>query len=41
MPRTNTKQKGNHFDKADYHVPYYTTAFFNPGGDKKDNKEDT
>ena len=40
MPRVTTKQKGNRFDKADYHVPYYTTAFFNPGSDKKDDKED-
>jgi hypothetical protein len=39
MPRTTTKQKGNRFDKADYHVPYYTTAFFNPGKDD-DNEED-
>ena len=40
MPRTNVKQKGNRFEKTDYHIPYYTTAFFNPGGDKKDEDED-
>ena len=40
MPRVTTKQKGNRFDIADYHVPYFTTAFFNPGSDKKDDEED-
>ena len=40
MPRVTTKQKGNRFDKADYHVPYYTTAFFNPGKEGKDEDED-
>ena len=40
MPRVTTKQKGNRFDKADYHVPYYTTAFFNPGLEKKDDSEE-
>ena len=43
MPRVITKQKGNRFDKADYHVPYFTTAFFNPSSERNgdDNKEST
>lgn len=40
MPRVNNKQKGNRFDKADYHIPYYTTAFFNPGTEKKEDGEE-
>ena len=40
MPKTNAKQKGNRFEKTDYHIPYYTTAFFNPGRDTKDDEED-
>ena len=40
MTRTTTKQKGNRFDKTDYHIPYYTNAFFNPSGDKKEEEEE-
>ena len=39
MPRVITKQKGNRFEKADYHVPYFTTAFFNPSSEKKDDDD--
>ena len=39
MPRVMTKQKGNRFDKADYHIPYFTTTFFNPGKEDKDNED--
>ena len=34
------KQKGNRYDKADYHIPYYTTAFFNPGKEKKEDEDE-
>ena len=40
MPRVVTKQKGNRFEKVDYHIPYYTTAFFNPGSEQKDEGEE-
>ena len=29
----NKKTKGNRFEKAKYHIPFYTTAFFNPDGE--------
>lgn len=40
MPRTSTKMNGNRFEKAFYHNLDYTTAFFNPGGDKSDDEKD-
>ena len=30
MSKPNTKSKGNRYDKSQYHIPYYTTSFFNP-----------
>ena len=36
MPKTTKKLKGNRFEKVRYHIPYYTTAFFNQGGELED-----
>lgn len=33
MPKTNVKTKGHRFEKVRYHVPFYTTPFFKPGGE--------
>jgi hypothetical protein len=38
MPKSINKMKGHRFDKVRYHVPFYTTPFFNPGGDLEDGK---
>ena len=39
MPRVVIKQKGNRFEKADYHIPYYTTAFLNPARENEGDEE--
>ena len=36
MPKTHTKIKGHRFDKVIYHIPYYTSDFFEPEGEKED-----
>ena len=36
MPKTTKKSKGHRFDKVLYHIPFYTTHFFDPDGDLED-----
>ena len=36
MPKTIKKMKGNRFEKVCYHVPFYTSDFFNPEGNKEE-----
>ena len=36
MPKTTKKLEGNLFEKVHYHILYYTTAFFNQGGELED-----
>ena len=33
MPKTTKKMKGHRFERVKYHVPFYTTPFFDPDGE--------
>lgn len=33
MPKSIVKTKGHHFEKTRFHIPYYTSSFFNPDGE--------
>lgn len=41
MPKLTTKTKGHRFEKTKFHIPYYTTAFFNPDGEIEENETST
>ena len=41
MPKTLKKTKGNRFDKVRYHIPYYTTPFFNPNRELEEGEVET
>ena len=39
--KTITKSKGHRFEKVRFHIPFYTTEFFEPeGSTEEDNKGD-
>lgn len=41
MPKTTKKTKGHRFEKVLYHIPFYTTPFFDPDGELEDGESKT
>lgn len=41
MTKTTSKTKGNRFEKVNYHISYYTKAFFDPDGELEEGEEKT
>ena len=39
MTKTTTKTKGNRYEKARFHIPFYSKAFFDPDDDKSEDGE--
>ena len=36
MTKTTIKTKGHRFEKVVYHIPFYSSKFFEPEGEKED-----
>jgi hypothetical protein len=39
MTKSTSKTKGNRFEKVNFHISYYTKAFFDPDGELEDGEE--